>query len=321
MYSNNQSFFIEEVSQYDIIDESYSIMYKDMQNWHNLQLAIYECVLNEGNIINFIKDIIHKIIETLKKWWKNITDFIKKVINNIKSKLSNRDKDIENINPELLKDIKVSRELVLMVLHGKEFINDYINSKYDNDFIDDTINYMNINLDTNDTENIKEQLEEKISDINKSKKDREICTVNSIVEMFFAEYGISETDSDALSNLFKAKTNTPFSRIYQDIKKTIEDGTKLFENLKKDTDQTLSEINKKLNDVETTLTQVLKDNNDPDVDKLVRKFISGLSYILKIETTSTHGLYTSAYTNIFAKATDDLESIVNSLIKKSKEDK
>ena len=123
MYSNNQSFFIEEVSQYDIIDESYSIMYKDMQNWHNLQLAIYECVLNEGNIINFIKDIIHKIIETLKKWWKNITDFIKKVINNIKSKLSNRDKDIENINPELLKDIKVSRELVLMVLHGKEFIN------------------------------------------------------------------------------------------------------------------------------------------------------------------------------------------------------
>ena len=86
MYSNNQSFFIEEVSQYDIIDESYSIMYKDMQNWHNLQLAIYECVLNEGNIINFIKDIIHKIIETLKKWWKNITDFIKKVINNGKSR-------------------------------------------------------------------------------------------------------------------------------------------------------------------------------------------------------------------------------------------
>ena len=85
MNSNNQSFFIEEISQYDIIDESYSIMYKDMQNWHNLQLAIYECVLNEGNIINFIKDIIHKIIETLKKWWKNITDFIKKVINNIKS--------------------------------------------------------------------------------------------------------------------------------------------------------------------------------------------------------------------------------------------
>ena len=93
MYSNNQSFFIEEVSQYDIIDESYSIMYKDMQNWHNLQLAIYECVLNEGNIINFIKDIIHKIIETLKKWWKNITDFIKKVINNIKSKLSGRDRE------------------------------------------------------------------------------------------------------------------------------------------------------------------------------------------------------------------------------------
>ena len=84
--SNNQSFFIEEISQYDIIDESYSIMYKDMQNWHNLQLAIYECVLNEGNIINFIKDIIHKIIETLKKWWKNITDFIKKVIDNIKSR-------------------------------------------------------------------------------------------------------------------------------------------------------------------------------------------------------------------------------------------
>ena len=84
--NNNQSFFIEEVSQYDIIDESYSIMYKDMQNWHNLQLAIYECVLNEGNIINFIKDIIHKIIETLKKWWKNITDFIKKVINNGKSR-------------------------------------------------------------------------------------------------------------------------------------------------------------------------------------------------------------------------------------------
>ena len=91
--NNNQSFFIEEVSQYDIIDESYSIMYKDMQNWHNLQLAIYECVLNEGNIINFIKDIIHKIIETLKKWWKNITDFIKKVINNIKSKLSGRDRE------------------------------------------------------------------------------------------------------------------------------------------------------------------------------------------------------------------------------------
>ena len=91
--SNNQSFFIEEISQYDIIDESYSIMYKDMRNWHNLQLAIYECVLNEGNIINFIKDIIHKIIETLKKWWKNITDFIKKVINNIKSKLSNRDRE------------------------------------------------------------------------------------------------------------------------------------------------------------------------------------------------------------------------------------
>ena len=86
MNSNNQSFFIEEVSQYDIIDESYSIMYKDMRNWHNLQLAIYECVLNEGNIINFIKDIIHKIIETLKKWWKNITDFIKKVINNGKSR-------------------------------------------------------------------------------------------------------------------------------------------------------------------------------------------------------------------------------------------
>ena len=86
MNSNNQSFFIEEISQYDIIDESYSIMYKDMQNWHNLQLAIYECVLNEGNIINFIKDIIHKIIETLKKWWKNITDFIKKVINNGKSR-------------------------------------------------------------------------------------------------------------------------------------------------------------------------------------------------------------------------------------------
>ena len=91
--NNNQSFFIEEISQYDIIDESYSIMYKDMRNWHNLQLAIYECVLNEGNIINFIKDIIHKIIETLKKWWKNITDFIKKVINNIKSKLSNRDRE------------------------------------------------------------------------------------------------------------------------------------------------------------------------------------------------------------------------------------
>ena len=93
MNSNNQSFFIEEISQYDIIDESYSIMYKDMQNWHNLQLAIYECVLNEGNIINFIKDIIHKIIETLKKWWKNITDFIKKVINNIKSKLSGKDRE------------------------------------------------------------------------------------------------------------------------------------------------------------------------------------------------------------------------------------
>ena len=91
--NSNQSFFIEEVSQYDIIDESYSIMYKDMQNWHNLQLAIYECVLNEGNIINFIKDIIHKIIETLKKWWKNITDFIKKVINNIKSKLSGKDRE------------------------------------------------------------------------------------------------------------------------------------------------------------------------------------------------------------------------------------
>ena len=96
--NNNQSFFIEEVSQYDIIDESYSIMYKDMQNWHNLQLAIYECVLNEGNIINFIKDIIHKIIETLKKWWKNITDFIKKVINNIKNKLSGKDREDKLIN-------------------------------------------------------------------------------------------------------------------------------------------------------------------------------------------------------------------------------
>ena len=273
----------------------------------------------KGNIINFIKDIIHKIIETLKKWWKNITDFIKKVINNIKSKLSNRDNDIKNIDSELLKDIKVSKELALILLHGKEFINDYINSKYDNDFIDDTINYMNISLDTNDIENIKERLEEKISDMDRAKKDREICTVNSIVEMFFAEYGISEADNDALSNLFKAKTNTPFSRIYQDIKKTIENGAKLFENLKKDTDQTLSEINKKLNDVETTLTQILKDNNDTDVDKLVRKFINGLSYILKIETTSTHGLYASAYSKIFTKASNDLESVVDSLIKKSKE--
>ena len=107
MYSNNQSFFIEEVSQYDIIDESYSIMYKDMQNWHNLQLAIYECVLNEGNIINFIKDIIHKIIETLKKWWKNITDFIKKVINNGKSrkmvelKWEIKNKNITNVTVEV----------------------------------------------------------------------------------------------------------------------------------------------------------------------------------------------------------------------------
>ena len=100
MYSNNQSFFIEEVSQYDIIDESYSIMYKDMQNWHNLQLAIYECVLNEGNIINFIKDIIHKIIETLKKWWKNITDFIKKVINNIKSFFIKAKKEIDEKKKE-----------------------------------------------------------------------------------------------------------------------------------------------------------------------------------------------------------------------------
>ena len=59
----------------------------------------------KGNIINFIKDIIHKIIETLKKWWKNITDFIKKVINNIKSKLSNRDRE------DKLKKLDTSTEI------------------------------------------------------------------------------------------------------------------------------------------------------------------------------------------------------------------
>ena len=327
MNSNNQSFFIEEISQYDIIDESYSIMYKDMRNWHNLQLAIYECVLNEGNIINFIKDIIHKIIETLKKWWKNITDFIKKVINNIKSKLSNRDNDIKNIDPKHLENLTInSRELRLIILHGRDFISD-INVTDDDldEELDDILDSITIKLDTNNTEKMKEQLEKELSNINDIKKMIEDSSgPDGKIEEFFKDHDIGPTDDGSIKKLFAHVPGVPvipFSRIYQDIKKTIENGIKSLEDTKKRIEKVVLEITKRLNASEMILTQMLKNNNDPDIDKLSREYMNSISFILQEITVSTLSVGISVYSKIFTKASNDLEIVVDSLIKKSKEDK
>ena len=310
--SNNQSFFIEEISQYDIIDESYSIMYKDMQNWHNLQLAIYECVLNEGNIINFIKDIIHKIIETLKKWWKNITDFIKKVINNIKSKLSGKDKDIENIDPKLLKDVKVSRELVLMVLHGKEFI-DYVKDEIYagiETMTDDIDIDININATPDD---IKNQLERKISNADDVKEQiNMINNENYFMEEVFKKFDVREGDKIFLDN--SAMSFDTFNKLHQAVRKDIETCTSVLDEIKKKFDKVIPNITKKLNELETNLAQVSKDD---DLDKLVKNFITTVTSIFPL-LTSIIATITSSFSKILINASNEFDDISNSLSKKSK---
>ena len=313
MYSNNQSFFIEEVSQYDIIDESYSIMYKDMQNWHNLQLAIYECVLNEGNIINFIKDIIHKIIETLKKWWKNITDFIKKVINNIKSKLSGKDKDIKNIDPKLLKDVKVSRELVLMVLHGKEFINYVKDEIYAG--IETMTDDIDIDININATpDDIKNQLERKISNADDVKEQiNMINNENYFMEEVFKKFDVREGDKIFLNN--SAMSFDTFNKLHQAVRKDIETYTSLLDEIKKKFDKVIPNITKKLNELETNLAQVSKD--DDDLDKLVKNFITTVTSIFP-SLTSIIATITSSFSKILINASNEFDDISNSLSKKSK---
>ena len=313
MNSNNQSFFIEEISQYDIIDESYSIMYKDMQNWHNLQLAIYECVLNEGNIINFIKDIIHKIIETLKKWWKNITDFIKKVINNIKSKLSGKDKDIKNIDPKLLKDVKVSRELVLMVLHGKEFINYVKDEIYAG--IETMTDDIDIDININATpDDIKNQLERKISNADDVKEQiNMINNENYFMEEVFKKFDVREGDKIFLDN--SAMSFDTFNKLHQAVRKDIENCTSLLDEIKKKIDKVIPNITKKLNELETNLAQVSKD--DDDLDKLVKNFITTVTSIFPL-LTSIIATITSSFSKILINASNEFDDISNSLSKKSK---
>ena len=311
--NNNQSFFIEEISQYDIIDESYSIMYKDMQNWHNLQLAIYECVLNEGNIINFIKDIIHKIIETLKKWWKNITDFIKKVINNIKSKLSGRDKDTENIDPKLLKDVKVSRELVLMVLHGKEFINYVKDEIYAG--IETMTDDIDIDININATpDDIKNQLERKISNADDVKEQiNMINNENYFMEEVFKKFDVREGDKIFLDN--SAMSFDTFNKLHQAVRKDIETCTSVLDEIKKKFDKVIPNITKKLNELETNLAQVSKD--DDDLDKLVKNFITTVTSIFPL-LTSIIATITSSFSKILINASNEFDDISNSLSKKSK---
>ena len=313
MYSNNQSFFIEEVSQYDIIDESYSIMYKDMQNWHNLQLAIYECVLNEGNIINFIKDIIHKIIETLKKWWKNITDFIKKVINNIKSKLSGK-VDITMIDVKRVDDLKISsRELILMVLHGKDYISHFNIQESNDDIIDSFMDSMDLKIDmNNNTEKIKEQIEKELSNIDKVKENlnENKMNVNDLMEEIFKDYKIEKTDDGQ-----KLFDSTSFINVYKNVKGTIESGVKLLETQKKKVDSLISDATKRLNVMETMLTQMLKNNNDSNIDKLVKDFINNISSILQSMITGAFNVSISANSKILNKAATDLENVFNSLKK------
>ena len=318
MNSNNQSFFIEEISQYDIIDESYSIMYKDMQNWHNLQLAIYECVLNEGNIINFIKDIIHKIIETLKKWWKNITDFIKKVINNIKSKLSNiGDPEKVMIDVKRVDDLKVSsRELILMVLHGKDYISHFDIQESNDDIIDNFMKSMDLKIDMNNTEKMKEQLEKELSNIDKVKENlnENKMNVNDLIEEIFKDYKIEKTDDGQ-----KLFDSTSFINVYKNVKGTIESGIKLLENQKKKVDSIISDATKRLNVMETMLTQMLKNNNDSNIDKLVKDFINNISSILQSMITGSFNVSISANSKILNKASTDLENVFKSL--ESKENK
>ena len=317
MYSNNQSFFIEEVSQYDIIDESYSIMYKDMQNWHNLQLAIYECVLNEGNIINFIKDIIHKIIETLKKWWKNITDFIKKVINNIKNKLSgsnNKAKILAKIDEKYLKDILVSKELFAV------FKAPFPPDDDDLDISEEAI-VMGAIFSTMEEKDF--DFMDKIDEDPEKFEENITITIDKIkdaqekVKGYDADTVISIMLSDDLSKNDEYKMDMT-SDNYITTKNNIETGFKLLEKMKKKSENVNGKIANGLKNIENGMLMKYK-NPTPEKDKLIREVMIELTTLINKYTNSIIGDMISSISQIATKASNDLESVVDSLIKKSKE--
>ena len=316
MNSNNQSFFIEEVSQYDIIDESYSIMYKDMRNWHNLQLAIYECVLNEGNIINFIKDIIHKIIETLKKWWKNITDFIKKVINNIKSKLSNSNtkaKILAKIDEKYLKDIPVSKELFALFkapipededMLGEEIVMSAIlttMSPEDLEFID--------NADE-DPKKFEENINIAIDKVKNAQEKVPVHDTDAIISMMLDD-DISKNDEYKMDMT---------SNNYITTKNNIEACFKLLEKTKKRSDDVQKQAADGLKKMENGILMKYR-NPTPENDKLIREFMIQFTTLINKYTNSVLGDMISSISQITTKASSELESVVDSLIKKNKEDK
>ena len=312
MNSNNQSFFIEEISQYDIIDESYSIMYKDMRNWHNLQLAIYECVLNEGNIINFIKDIIHKIIETLKKWWKNITDFIKKVINNIKSKLSNSNTKAK-IDEKYLKDIPVSKELFALFkapipededMSGEEIVMSAMLTTMSSEDLDF------INNADEDPEKFEENITIAIDKVKDAQEKVPVYDTDAIISMMLDD-DISKNDEYKMDMT---------SNNYITTKNNIEACFKLLEKTKKKSDNVNKQVADGLKNMENGILMKYR-NPTPENDKLIRELVIQLTTLINKYTNSVLGDMISSISQITTKASSELESVVDSLIKKNKEDK
>lgn len=71
----DNSFFLEEITESQIIAESYSIIISDIQNWSSFRESLY--IINEG-IVDFIVKIFQKIIDIITACWEKIKNFFSK---------------------------------------------------------------------------------------------------------------------------------------------------------------------------------------------------------------------------------------------------
>lgn len=117
-----------------------------------------------------------------------------------------------------------------MVLHGKDYISHFDIQASNDDIIDGFMQSMDLKIDMNNTEKIKEQLEKELSNIDKVKENlnENKMNVNDLIEEIFKDYKIEKTDDGQ-----KLFDSTSFINVYKNVKGTIESGVKLLENQKK----------------------------------------------------------------------------------------
>ena len=73
----DNSFFLEEITESQIIAESYSIIISDIQNWSSFRESLY--IINEG-IIDFIVKIFQKIIDIITSCWEKLKTFFQNLV-------------------------------------------------------------------------------------------------------------------------------------------------------------------------------------------------------------------------------------------------